>query len=81
MFYRGMLIGATALALSVMACGPTPAQVNESGHDPYLNGDYPAALDAYENAGELASEVGEPLYNAGNALYRMEQYDESLGLL
>ena len=79
MFRHGTLVGAIALALSVMACGPTPAQVNESGHDPYLNGDYTAALDAYENAGEVATEVGEPLYNAGNALYRMEQYDESLG--
>ena len=79
MFHRGTLIGATALALSVMACGTTPARVNESGHDPYLNGDYTAALDAYENSGALAPEVGEPLYNAGNALYRMEQYDESLG--
>ena len=78
MFRHGTLVGAIALALSVMACGTTPAQVNESGHNPYLNGDHAAALDAYENAGELASEVGEPLYNAGNALYRMEQYDESL---
>ncbi len=78
MFRYGTLVGTIALALSVMACGTTPAQVNESGHDPYLNGDYTAALDAYEGAGELAPEVGEPLYNAGNALYRMEQYDESL---
>ena len=78
MFQHGTLVGTVALALLVMACGTTPAQLNESGHDPYLNGDYPAALDAYENAGELAPDVGEPSYNAGNALYRMEQYDESL---
>ena len=78
MFRHGTLVGPIALVLMVIACGTTPAQVNESGHDPYLNGDYPAALDAYENAGELAPEVGEPRYNAGNALYRMEQYDESL---
>ena len=81
MFQHATLVGAIALALSVTACGTTPAHVNESGHDPYLNGDYTAALDAYENAGELAPGEGEPLYNAGNALYRMEQYDESLGLL
>ena len=78
MFRHGTLVGTIALALLAMACGTTPAQVNESGHDPYLNGDYTAALDAYEDAGELAPEVGEPLYNAGNALYRMEQYDESM---
>ena len=78
MFRHGTLVGPIALVLMVIACGTTPAQVNESGHDPYLNGDYTAALDAYENAGELAPEVGEPRYNAGNALYRMEQYDESL---
>ena len=51
MFRPGMLIGPIALALSIVACGPTPAQVNESGHSPYGSGDYAAALDAYENAG------------------------------
>ena len=79
MFCHGMLIGAIALALSIVACGPTPAQVNESGHSPYGSGDYAAALDAYESAVELAPGVGEPHYNAGNALYRMDQYDESMG--
>ena len=79
MFCHGMLIGAIALALSIVACGPTPAQVNESGHSPYGSGDHAAALEAYENAGELAPGVGEPHYNAGNALYRMDQYDESMG--
>ena len=79
MFDRGVLIAAmTALALCLLACGPTPDQVNNLGHEPYLNGDYAAALDAYEGAQGRAPEYGEPYYNAGNALYRMEEYGESL---
>ena len=78
MFRTGTLVCAIALTLVVVACGPTPSQVNESGHDPYQTGDYPAALDAYERAEERAPERAEPSYNAGNSLYRMEQYDESM---
>ena len=79
MFDRGVLIAAmTALALCLLACGPTPDQVNNLGHEPYLNGDYAAALDAYEGAQGRAPEYGEPYYNVGNALYRMAEYGESL---
>ena len=67
-----------AIVIWLAACGPTPDQVNNSGHEPYANGDYEAALDEYAGARESVPELGEPHYNAGNALYRMEKVEESL---
>ena len=75
---RGIVIAVAALALCLLACDPTPAQVNNSGHEPYLNGDYAVALTAYQGAQVRAPESGEPHYNAGNARYRMAEYEESL---
>ena len=83
---RALLVAATVLAVWLMACGPTPAQVNNSGHEPYQSGDYAAALDAYQLALERSPKSGEPYYNSGNVLYRTEGvpadpeqiYDESL---
>ena len=78
MLDRGILIAAMGLALCLLACGPTPAQVNNSGHGPYLGGDYAAALESYRDAQGRAAESGEPHYNSGNALYRMEEYEDAL---
>ena len=78
MFDRRVLIAMPALALCLLACGPRPDHVNNSGHEPYLDGDYVSALDAYQRATAGAHESGEPHYNAGNALYRLEEYGESL---
>ena len=78
MFSRAPLIAATVLAAWLMACGPTPAQVNSSGHGLYQTADYPAALDAYQRSLEQSPRSGEPHYNSGNALYRMEEYEASL---
>ena len=75
---RGVLIIVLTLAPCLWACDPTPAQVNNAGHEPYLNGDYAAALLAYQDAQVRAPEVGEPHYNAGNARYRMAAYEEAL---
>ena len=78
MLDRGILAAAIGLALCLLACGPTPAQVNDSGHGPYLGGDYAAALESYRDAQGRAPESGEPHYNSGNALYRMEEYEDAL---
>ena len=78
MFGRKALITLPAIAILLTACGPTPDQVNNSGHEPYASADYEAALDAYVAARDRVPELGEPHYNAGNALYRMEEVEESL---
>ena len=74
---RAMLVVAAVFVICLMACGLTPAQVNNSGHDSYLGGDYAGALESYQNAQRRAPESGEPFYNSGNALYRTEEYEEA----
>ena len=78
MLDRRILVAAIGLALCLLACGPTPAQVNNEGHGPYLGGDYAAALESYQNAQGRAPESAEPHYNSGNTLYRMEEYEDAL---
>ena len=78
MFNRYILVVAAVLALSLAACGTTPAEVNNSGHGPYLSGDYAAALEAYQFAQQRSSESGAPFYNSGNAQYRMGEYEGSV---
>ena len=78
MFGRRALIVLPAVAIWLTACGPTSDQVNNLGHESYAGADYEAALDAYLGARDRAPKLGEPHYNAGNALYRMEEVEESL---
>lgn len=78
MHARGILVSAAILAACVMGCGPSPGQVNDSGHEPYLNGDYASALESYQYAQGGAPESGEPHYNSGNVFYRTEEYAEAL---
>ena len=78
MFGRRAFIALPAIAIWLAACGPTPDQVNNSGHEPYASADYEAALDAYLGARDRAPKLGEPHYNTGNALYRMEEVEDSL---
>ena len=78
MYARGMLVVASVVAVCMLACGPAPAQVNNSGHGPYLNGDYISALESYQDAQVSAPDSGEPYYNSGNALYRTAEYEEAL---
>ena len=75
---RRALIALPAIAIWLTACGPTPDQVNSSGHEPYASGDYEAALDAYGEARDRAPKLGAPYYNVGNVLYRMESFEDSL---
>ena len=75
---RGFLVAAAVFAVSLMACGPTPGQVNNSGHEPYLAGEYAVALELYRDAEGRAPESAEPYYNAANTLYRTGEYEEAL---
>ena len=73
-----ILIFLIALPFCVAGCAQTPADVNNAGHGPYLSGDYSSALEQYERAAERDPGAAEPLYNTGNALYRMEEFGESV---
>ena len=75
MLGRGILAAAAVLMVALMACGPTPAQVNNAGHEPYLGGDYAASLKSYQDAQGRAPQSGAPFYNTGNTQYRMEEYE------
>ena len=75
MLGRGILAAAAVLMVALMACGPTPAQVNNAGHEPYLGGDYAASLKSYQEAQGRAPQSGAPFYNTGNTQYRMEEYE------
>ena len=73
-----ILISLTALALCIVGCMQTPADVNNAGHGSYLGGDYTSAMEHYERAAERDPGSAEPLYNTGNTLYRMEEFGESM---
>ena len=75
---RAVIAALTIFVLLLVACGPTPAQINSSGHEAYLGGDYAAALDAYHLAQEGSPDSGEPYYNSGNVTYRMGEHGDSL---
>ena len=62
----------------LLACGSASERANNAGHQFYLEGDYEGALDTYREAQADLPESGEPYYNAGNSLYRMEEYEESV---
>ena len=78
MLERLPLLMVMLFVFSLLACGPTPEQSNNAGHQPYLAGDYQDALDTYREAQTRLPESGEPYYNAGNALYRLGEYEESI---
>ena len=78
MLERLPLLMVMLFVFSLLACGPTPEQSNNSGHKPYLAGDYEDALDTYRGVQPRLPESGQPHYNAGNALYRLGEYEESI---
>ena len=78
MYGLRVLTALPVMVLCLAACGPTPDQTNNSGHEAYRIAEYETALDRYETARDRAPKSGVPPYNAGNALYRLEEYEESL---
>ncbi|MDY6877477.1 MAG: tetratricopeptide repeat protein [Chloroflexota bacterium] len=64
-----------AAALLPTSCSPSPTTLNRRGNDAYARGNYDEALRQYQNAQSEAPDTPELHYNAGNTLYRQEQYD------
>ena len=57
------------------SCSPSPTALNRRGNAAYARGNYDEALRQYQNAQAEAPDTPELHYNAGNTLYRQEQYD------
>ena len=64
-----------AALLLLTSCSPSPATLNRRGNDAYARGNYDEALRQYQNGQAEAPDTPELHYNAGNTLYRQEQYD------
>jgi len=78
MFEVRVLVALSAFVLGLVACNPGHNQLNNIANEAYLSGDYDSALNSYQRAASAAHQSGVPFYNAGNALYRMKEYNESL---
>jgi Ca-activated chloride channel family protein len=68
------------LLLAVVAltgCGSSAESLNNQGNEAFVEQDYEGALTAYLQAQEDAPEVAEPNYNAANAHYRLEDYEQA----
>ena len=65
------------LALAGIACTSTEAILVREGNETFEEEDWASSLEAYEQAKQEAPDLAEPRYNAGNAYYRQQQYDEA----
>jgi tetratricopeptide (TPR) repeat protein len=72
------LIPILILAVVALAgCGSSAESLNNKGNEAFVEQDYEGALTAYLQAEEDAPEVAEPHYNAANAHYRLEDYEQA----
>jgi len=69
-----------ALAALLAACQTQDKakQLNRDGNDAYDAGDYQTALDRYRQAQVEAPDQAAYIYNGGNALHRMGQFDRAI---
>ena len=78
---RQRLGGVAYLLLSLGAASPLQAASAESalrrGNKLYGREEYVPALTEYEKAGRKKPKDGRPLFNAGDALYRLEQHEKA----
>lgn len=55
-----------------------PVRLNRQGNEAFVAGDYQNALDRYRQAQVESPDEGTFTYNAGNALYRLGQFDRAV---
>ncbi|RME97574.1 MAG: tetratricopeptide repeat protein [Chloroflexi bacterium] len=72
-----LLTVALASVLAVSACGASAETLNNRGNDAFANQDYEAALSAYRQAEDQSPELAQPHYNAANALYRTQNFEQA----
>jgi tetratricopeptide (TPR) repeat protein len=59
-------------------CASAAFDLNDDGNDLYERGEYADALESYRRAQALEPDRGQLNYNAGNALHRLELYDQAV---
>jgi Ca-activated chloride channel family protein len=64
-------------ALALTGCGQSAEKLNNEGNEAFAEQDYDGALTAYLQAQEDAPKLAEPHYNAANAHYRQEDYEQA----
>jgi Ca-activated chloride channel family protein len=73
-------LGVSFLLFLIIGCAPE-ARLVAQGNTAYGAGAYDLALSAYEEAEGVAPTLAEPVYNAGNSLYRQSTYSETISTL
>jgi Ca-activated chloride channel family protein len=63
--------------LALTGCGQSAEKLNNEGNEAFASQEYEAALAAYHQATEDGPELAEPHYNAANAHYRLEDYEQA----
>jgi tetratricopeptide (TPR) repeat protein len=72
---------ACILLILITGCGVNSAERNNTGNDLYQQGNYRAAIYAYQAAEVLAPEQPEPYYNAGMALAQSGDIEKATAAL
>lgn len=67
--------------VSLSACAANPAERNNAGGTLYNQGDYAAAVNAYQAAQVLSPDVPEPYFNAAGALAQQGSLEDAVAAL
>lgn len=73
---RWLPVGLACL-LALTACGQSVEKLNNAGNKAFANKDYAGALANYQQAQNKAPAAAQPHYNAANAYYRQQQFDQA----
>ena len=77
MKHRYLMIALLGIILVSIACASGEARLVSEGNDAFANQEFVEAVQSYENAQAEASRLAEPYYNAGNAYYRQDDYENA----
>jgi Ca-activated chloride channel family protein len=72
-----VMIAFLLAAVVLTGCSQSPEKLNNKGNEAFAEQDYEDALLAYSGAQENAPEMAEPYYNAANAHYRLQDYEQA----
>jgi tetratricopeptide (TPR) repeat protein len=75
---RWLLCGLGLIGLAGWTWPGTVARLRNEAGDRYQAGDYEAAEQGYARLEQMADGMAEVSYNRGNALYRLERYEEAI---